>query len=144
MNYVEYLEKKDLKTLTTSMEDSSSIGMSQELSKIQLVKSDTCPPPNFCAILEISMKGDLMDAPSSIPPKVIMVHDAISCYMCSFGEVRNYEIREAYDKLCNGGILKDEFKFFERKGLTHALEFCRNFKIEWVKFVLSISHDMKY
>lgn len=37
---------------------SSTVGMSQELSKVQLVKSDTYPPPKFHAITNISIKGD--------------------------------------------------------------------------------------
>lgn len=28
------------------------------------------------------------------------------------------EIREAYEKLCIDGVLKDEYKIVERKGLT--------------------------
>lgn len=34
--------------------------------------------------------------------------------------------------------------FSKRKGLTHALEFPRNFKIECIKVVLSWTHDMKF
>ena len=33
------------------------------------------------------------------------------------------EIREAYDRLCENGVLKEEYQIIERKGLTHALEF---------------------
>lgn len=51
------------------------------------------------------------------------------------------EIREAYDKLCENGILKEEFKIIERKGLTHAPDFPMMFKIEWIKIILSIIHD---
>lgn len=123
---------------------SSTARMSQEVSKIQLVKSDACPPPKFCSISEIVMKGDSMGVLSLIPHKFIMIHDVRICYMCKIRELWDYEIKEAYEKLCNGGILKDEFKIVERKGLTRALEFPRNFKIEWIKVILSIIHDMKY
>ena len=81
---------------------------------------------------------------SSIPPKVIMIHDVRSCYMCKVKEVGDYEIREAYEKLCDEGTLKDQFKTIERKGLTQALEFLRNFRIEWIKVILSRIHDMKF
>ena len=40
------------------------------------------------------------------------------------------EIRQAYEKICENGVLKDEYKIIERKGLTHALEFPTVFKTE--------------
>ena len=51
------------------------------------------------------------------------------------------EIREAYDKLCVDRVLKDEYKIVETKGLTRALEFLTVFKIEWIRLVLSRTHD---
>jgi len=87
------------------MEASSTTGMSQELSKIQLVKSDACPPPKFHAIPKIEMKGYSMGMLSTIPPKVIMIHDVIKCYMCKIRQVGDCEIRELYEKLCNGRTL---------------------------------------
>lgn len=126
------------------MEASSTIGMGQELSRSQLVKSDTCPPPKFHAIPKIAMKGDSMGALSSILPKFIIIHDVKRFYMCNIEEVGDYKIREAYDNLCNEGILKVEFKVVERKGLTCALELLKNFKIEWIKIILRKIHDIKY
>ena len=38
-------------------------------------------------------------------------------------------------------MLKEEFKIFGRKGLTHALEFPIVFKTKWIKIVLSRTHD---
>ena len=35
---------------------------------------------------------------------------------------------EAYEKLCNNGVLKDEYKISFEKGLTHALGFPKCFK----------------
>ena len=84
-----------------------------------------------------------MSALSSIPPKVIMIHDVRRYYMCNIGEVRDYDIREAFENLCNEAIFKDEFKFVERKGLNHALEFPTNFKIEWIKVAFSRVCDMQ-
>lgn len=46
---------------------------------------------------------------SSRPPKVIMIHDVRSWYMCKIGEVGDYKIRKVYEKLCNEGTLKDKF-----------------------------------
>lgn len=51
------------------------------------------------------------------------------------------EIRQAYDKLCENGVLKEEFQIFERKGLTRALDFPTIFKTEWIRIVLSRTHD---
>lgn len=51
------------------------------------------------------------------------------------------EIREAYDKLCVNGTLKDEFKIVETKGLTHYLKFCIVFKTEWIRLALSRIHN---
>ena len=39
------------------------------------------------------------------------------------------EIREAYDKLCVHGTLKDEFKIVENKGLTYCLEFLQSSRL---------------
>ena len=51
------------------------------------------------------------------------------------------EIREAFDKLCVDGVLKDEFKIVETKDLTYCLEFPTIFKIEWIRLVLRRIHD---
>ena len=51
------------------------------------------------------------------------------------------EIFNAFDKLCDKGILKDEFFIVEKKGLTKALVFPTVFKIEWIHIVLSRIHD---
>ena len=57
------------------------------------------------------------------------------------GSVGDMEIRKAYDRLCENGVLKEEFNIVERKGLTRALDFPTAFKIEWIKIMLSIIHD---
>ena len=51
------------------------------------------------------------------------------------------ELRKAYDKLCVNRVLKEEFNIVERKGLTRALDFPIEFKIEWIKIVLRRIHD---
>ena len=127
-----------------NMEASSNAKMSQLVSKIQLMKSDACPQQIFCAIQKIAMKGDSMGVLSSIPPNGIMIHNVRSCYMCKIGEVGNYKISESYENVCLKGILKDEFKVFERKGLNCAIDFPKNFRIKWIKIILSRIHDMKY
>ena len=51
------------------------------------------------------------------------------------------EMRQTYDKLYEYGVLIEEFKIVERKGLTRALDFPSVFKTKWIKIVLSQIHD---
>ena len=51
------------------------------------------------------------------------------------------EVREAYGKLYDNGVLKEEFKIVERKGLTRALDFPNVFKTKWIRIVLSQIYD---
>lgn len=123
--------KRKFQNLDTKMKSSSSSvakNQGEEVSNVQLVKSDTCPPPKYHVIPGFSMKGASMGMLSSIPPKVIMIHNVLRYYMCKISEVGDYEIRLVYQKLCDG-VLKDELKIFVRKGLTHALDLLINFKI---------------
>ena len=70
-----------------------------------------------------------------------MVQDVRKCYNCKIGSIGDLEISQAYDKLCVDGVLKDEYKIMERKGLMRALGFPTVFKNEWVIIVLSQIHD---
>ena len=76
-----------------------------------------------------------------IPDKVVMVQDVRKCYNCKIGAIGDLEIYNAFDKLCDKGILKDEFSIVEKKGLTKALVFPIVFKTEWICIVLSRIHD---
>ena len=51
------------------------------------------------------------------------------------------ELRDAYKKLCDNGVLKDEYKIVEKKGLTRALDFLQLFQIEWIMIMVSQIHD---
>ena len=51
------------------------------------------------------------------------------------------EISQAYERLCENGVLKEEYKIEERKGLTRALGYPMAFKTEWIRLVLSRIHD---
>ena len=78
-----------------------------------------------------------------ILPRFIMVHDVRLCYMCKIEEIGDFELRSAYDKLCDNGRLKDEHKVLVEKGLTLALNFPKVFKLEWIKIVLIHIHETK-
>ena len=97
--------------------------------------------PKFRAILEVAYKDDPICALSMIPPKVVMIQDVRKCYNCKVGSIGDLELREAYDRLCDNGVLRDEYQIVEKKGLTHALDFPTGFKTEWIKIVFSQIHD---
>jgi hypothetical protein len=67
-----------------------------------------------------------------IPPKVLMIEDVRCCYTCKFGSIGDMEIREFYNQLCDNGVLREDNKIVERKGLTHALDFPNVFKTKWI------------
>ena len=70
-----------------------------------------------------------------------MIQDVICCYTYKVGSIGDMEIRYLYIKMCVDGVLKEENKIIEKKGLTHALDFPNVFKMEWIKIVLRKIHD---
>ena len=72
--------------------------------------------------MEIVYKDNPTSALSMIFPKVVMIQDVQKCYNCKVGSIGDLELKEAYDRLCDNGKLKDEYQIVERKGLTHVLE----------------------
>ena len=76
-----------------------------------------------------------------IPPNVLMVQDVRKCYKYKISSFGDMEIREAYNRLYDNGVLKEEFKIIEKKGLSQALDFPNVFKIEWIMIVLSRIHN---
>ena len=122
------------------MASSSRKPQEKELFEVQLM-SNQVKQPDFWPIPEVAYKNDPTDALTIIPPKVVMVQDVRRCYNYKIGSIGDIEIREAYDKLCVNGVLKDEYKIVEKKGLTCTLEFPIVFKVEWIKLVLSRIRD---
>ena len=103
--------------------------------------SNEVKQPNFSPILEVAYTNDPTGALSIIPPKVVMVQDVRRCYNCKVGAIGDMEIKEAYDRLCENRVLKDDYKIVEMTGLTHSLDFPIIFKIEWIRIVLNRIHD---
>ena len=93
--------------------------------------------PDFKAIPKVAYKNDPTGAFSIILLKVIMIQDFRKCYNCKVGGIGDMEMRQAYDRLCDNGIRKDEYQIVERKGLTCAIDFPTVFRTEWIKIVLS-------
>ena len=63
--------------------------------------------------------------------------------MDKIGEIGNFELRNAYDKLCENGMLKDENKIMTEKGLTCAPAFSKVFNVEWINIVWTRIYNMK-
>lgn len=103
--------------------------------------SNEVKQPEFKSIPEVAHKNDPASALSTIPDKVVMVQDVQRCYNCKIGAIGDLEIFNIFDKLCDKGILKDEFSIVEKKGLTKALVFPIVFKTQWIFIVLSQIHD---
>ena len=76
--------------------------------EVQLV-SDEVKQLDSRPIPKVAYKNDPPSALSIIPPKVIMVQDVRRCYNCKIGAIGDIEIWQAYDKLCENGLLKEEF-----------------------------------
>ena len=112
----------------------------KEVLNVHMVSNEV-KKPIFKAIPDITYKQDPFNALSMIPPKVLMVQDVRKFYNYKIGSIGDMEIRQAYDRLCENGVLREEYKIVEKKGLTRALDFPNVFKIEWIRIVLSIIHD---
>ena len=128
------------------MTTSSSIEVKKQgkdVRNVQLVRSDAFPPLNFQAMLDTAMKGDPSGALSSIPLKVLMIHDVRSYFMWKVSEIGDNELRVDYDELCENGALKNMHKHIVDKGLVHVVDFPYNFKIEWIKVILSRVYEMQ-
>ena len=95
----------------------------------------------FKAILEVAYKNDPAGALSMILSKVVMIQDVCKCYNYKVRSVGDMELRDAYDKLCDNGVLKEEYNIVEKKGLMWALDFPTTFKNKWIKIILSKIHD---
>ena len=122
------------------MASSSKNPKEKEGFEVQLVSNEV-KQLDFRPILEVSYKNNSTSAQSIIFPKVMMVQDVRKCYNCKVGAIENMEIHQAYDKMCENGVLKEVFQIVERKGLTRALVFLAVFKIKWIRIILSRIHD---
>ena len=80
----------------------------------QLVSNEV-KQPEFKPIPEVAYKNDPVGALSTIPNKVVMVQDVCKCYNCKIGAIGDLEIYNAFDKLCDKGILKNEFSIIDRR-----------------------------
>ena len=111
----------------------------KEVFSIQLISNGVGQPP-FWEIPKIAYKGDPSGALSMIAPKVLMIRDVRCCYTWKVGSIGDVEIKDLYSQLCDDGVLREENKIIERKGLTGALNFPNVFKTKWIKIVLSGIH----
>lgn len=96
----------------------------KEVLNFQLVSNEV-KKPIFKAILDIVYKQDISSALSMIPPNVLMVLDIRKCYSYKIGRIRDMEIREAWIFFCDDGVLKEEFKIIEKKGIEMSPRFSK-------------------
>ena len=122
------------------MASSSKSTKVKESHEIQLVRNEV-KQPEFRPIPEVAYKNNPAGALSMISDKVMVVQDVRRCYNYKIGPIGDLEIYNAYNKLCDDGILKEKFSIVEKKGLTKALAFPIMFKTEWIRIVLSRIHD---
>ena len=108
--------------------------------EVQLISNEV-KQLEFKAIPKVAYKNDPIGALSMIPSKVVIIQDVCKCYNCKVGSVGDMELRDAYENLCDNGILKEEYKIVEKKCLTCALDFPTTFKTEWIKIILSKIHN---
>ena len=126
--------------MVATMASSSEQVKGKTVFEVQLVRNEV-KQLEFKGIPKVAYKNDSIGALSMIPPKVVMIQDVCKCYNCKVGSVGDMELRDAYEKLCDNGVLKEAYKIVEKKGLTCALDFPTTFKIEWIKIILSQIHD---
>ena len=118
------------------MASSSKNPKGKESHEFHLVSNEV-KQPEFRLIPKVAYKNDPVSMLSIIPPKVVRVQDMRKCYNYKIGAIGDLEIFQAYEKLCDNGILKEKFQIIEKKGLKNALVFPTIFKIEWIRIVLS-------
>ena len=87
---------------------SSSKGVEgKEVFNVQLVSKEV-KQPIFKAIPDIAYKKDPSGALSMIPLNFLMVQDVRKCYNYKIGSISDMEIKQAYEKLCENGVLREE------------------------------------
>ena len=90
------------------MASSSKNPKEKEGFEVQLVSNEV-KQLDFRPILEVAYKNDPTDALAIIPPKVMMMQDVRKFYNCKVGSIGDMEIHQTYNKLCENGVLKEEF-----------------------------------
>ena len=92
-----------------SSSSKSKVIVGKEVLNMKLI-SNEFKQPNFRAILDIVYKQDPSSVLSMIPLQVLMIQDVGCCYTYKVGSIGDMEIRETYGKLCENGVLKEEYQ----------------------------------
>lgn len=77
--------------------------------------NEACKAPKFKAIPKVTYKEDPIGFLLSIMPKVLMINNLRRCYICKIGEINDLKLREAYNKLFDNGVLREEYKIVREK-----------------------------
>ena len=87
------------------MASSSKNYKGKESHEVQLVSNEV-KQPKFIPIPKVAQKNDPTDMLYIILHKVVMVQDVRKYYDYKIGAIGDLEIFQAYDKLCENGIMK--------------------------------------
>lgn len=109
-----------------------------------LVKSLDCTPSKFQLYPKIGEEKYPQGSHSSIPPRVLLIHDIRSFYHYFIQELGNLKLDQACAVLCENDVLKLEHKNLKVKGFTHIIQMPKNFWINWIKLILRQFHDMSF
>lgn len=86
--------------------------------EVNLIVSTTNNKPQYKLHPKVASKIDSTGAFSSIPPWVLLVEDVRSYIHCKIGEIGDFDMSSAYQKLCGeDGCLKPGHKQLEVIGL---------------------------
>ena len=102
-----------------------------------LIQGVECKMSNFKLTPTIVEILDPSGVQSQIPPKVLLINDTHSHFKCTIQDIGTLEMDETLEKLCVNGVLKLEHQHLEAKGLTHIPHMQQDFKIKWIKYILS-------
>ena len=79
----------------------------KEVLNVQLVSNEV-KQPIVKAILDITYKQDPSGVLSMILPSVLMVQYVKKCYNYKIGSIGDMDIRQAYERLYENDVLKEE------------------------------------
>lgn len=106
-----------------------------------LVRGVEWKVPNFKLTSMIIETLDPSGVQSQIPPKIFLINDIHTHLKCVIQEIGILEMDDALGQLCVNGVLKPEHQHLETKELTRILHMPHEFKVKWIRFILSQVHN---
>lgn len=97
--------------------------------------------PDFKLTSTIAKNLELSGVLLQIIPKVLLINEIHSHFKCAIQDIGTLEMDECLKELCIDGILKPEHQHLKAKGLTRIPHMPQNFKVKWMRFILSHVHN---